>query len=178
MVSPSVQVCRRLSEEQRLAILHELDQPGSGSIKSIASRYKITPKAVRKLRANKDAVLARCAGKPAATIKYLDQDDEVKRFLVVEVKNSRGGTFGVAHGRPPSLMDAAELSVVAWGEVTSTTISNCFRKANLGVVYCKNSDASVSVVSGVASNDDTDIDAIMHTGEMVSLLLADLPTGA
>ena len=86
--------------------------------------------------------------------------------------------LGIAHGRPPSLMDAAELSVVAWGEVTSTTISNCFRKANLGVVYCNNSDASASVVSGVASNDDTDIDDIMHTGEMVSLLLADLRTGA
>jgi len=59
----------RLTEAQRLDIIHELGRPDHRSRAAIAASYGVTPKAVRVLWANRAAVLDRCAGKTPA---YLD----------------------------------------------------------------------------------------------------------
>ena len=88
----------------------------------------------------------------------MEKTDYEKQELAREVAANRNGSFGVKHGRPPHLMDAAELSVQAWDAISSESIKNCFVKANIGVDY---SDRNL----------ETRVNAL--SGEMMSLLLAE-----
>ncbi len=124
----------------------------------------------------------------AAMLKYLELPFDKKAQLAEEVKYARNGMYGVFHGRPPTLMDAAELSVQAWEAISPRTMKNCFVKANIGVNYEFNNNRVVCVnaVSVVVDNivDDTDIESdawnsVVHSvgetrGEMISLLMSEL----
>jgi len=102
----------------------------------------------------------------ASVLRYLDQPDDVRASLQLEVSTTRRGKFGVTHGRPATLMDAAELSVLAWNEMAADSIRNSFRKADLGVDY------SIDSMSSPDRNMGYDVDTAR--GEMISLLLAEI----
>lgn len=62
---------------------------------------------------------------------FHDLSIETKEKLSSLAKKERRGAAGVQFGKPPHLLDAANLIVEAWKSVTSTTIRNCFGKADI-----------------------------------------------
>ena len=154
---------RRLSDVQRLAII--------GIIAAYKKRYKYLLM--------------------SEILKYLELPSAVKATLAKEVDDTRNGAFGVSHGRPPTLMDAAELTFKAWDAVSAQSIQNCFIKANIGVNYTSNItevscvNAVSALVNNVVNEADADIDAwdsVVHSehqtrGEMITLLMSELELG-
>ncbi len=66
---------------------------------------------------------------------FMDLPPEVQLAKVEAVARARPGTYGVDHGRPAHLMDAAQMITAAWADMSDVTIKNSFIKANIGVVY-------------------------------------------
>ena len=160
---------RRLSDAQRLAIIDELSRPGGPSNAVLAARNGISAKTVRSLW------------------KQRELPSLVKVALAKEVEDTRNGAFGFSHGRPPTLMDAAELTVKAWDAVSAQSIQNCFIKANIGVNYTNITTVpSVNAVSALVNNAvneaDGDIDALDSVvrsenqtwDDMISLLTSEI----
>ena len=62
---------------------------------------------------------------------YHDSPDCVKIRLEDAAKRMRRGSIGLAFGKSPHLLDAANLIVTAWNEIKQETIFNCYRKADI-----------------------------------------------
>ena len=62
---------------------------------------------------------------------YHDSLDYVKTCLEDIAKSMRRGSIGLAFGKSPHLLDAANLIVTAWNEIKQGIIFNCYRKADI-----------------------------------------------
>jgi hypothetical protein len=64
-------------------------------------------------------------------MEYHDQDEAQKEHKRAQAQRLPRGAAGAAFGNPAHLLDAANYVQCAWDAVTSTTISNAWRKAEL-----------------------------------------------
>jgi hypothetical protein len=64
-------------------------------------------------------------------MEYNDQDKAQKECKCAQAQRLPRGAAGAAFGNPAHLLDAANYVQCAWDAVTSTTISNAWRKAEL-----------------------------------------------
>lgn len=64
-------------------------------------------------------------------ISYHDSPETVKEQLSAAASRMRRGAAGVAFGKPPHLLDAANLVNIAWNEMSPQSLQNCFKKADI-----------------------------------------------
>jgi hypothetical protein len=72
---------------------------------------------------------------------YENTEEEVAR-LRDEANKLRSGGAGLMYGRPAHLIDAARIAVKSWDSVTATSITNCFKKADIIKSWKKNTEST------------------------------------
>ncbi|KAL2621899.1 hypothetical protein R1flu_002104 [Riccia fluitans] len=79
-------------------------------------------------------------------IYYHDAPEIVKEQLSAAASRMKRGAAGVAFGKPPHLLDAANLINIAWNELSAQSLQNCFKKADIISSFCNiheiNSDSN------------------------------------
>lgn len=66
-------------------------------------------------------------------LNFYNLDQSLRLDIKQQAAKKRRGSVGVLDGSPANLLDAARIATVAWEAVSSSTIRNCFRKAELGM---------------------------------------------
>ena len=77
----------------------------------------------------------------ADIIAFNDLPAGAKQSMQQAAQIMRPGAAGVKHGKPATLLDAAEYAVEAWKHVSQSAIRNCFRKADI-VSSCRTEDVT------------------------------------
>jgi len=97
-------------------------------------------------------------------IAYHDTPQFLKDQLSLAVERVKWGAAGMAHGRPLHFLDAANLVKIAWNEISSQSLKNCFKKADI-----ISSFRDLSVVEVIQKFDET-IDEIVNLLQNTLLL--------
>lgn len=88
-------------------------------------------------------------------IAFHDQDQDDKARLTMLASKMRRGAAGVKYGRHAHLLDAARLAKDIWDQVSSTTIRNCFVKADII------KDWKDEIIASEDENDVTNFDPLI-----------------
>ncbi|KAL2632800.1 hypothetical protein R1flu_004279 [Riccia fluitans] len=64
-------------------------------------------------------------------ISYHDAPETIKEQLSTAAVRMKCGAAGVAFGKPPHLLDVANLINIAWSEMSAQSLQNCFKKADI-----------------------------------------------
>lgn len=94
---------------------------------------------------------------------YHDTPQHLKDQLSLAVTRMKRGAAGMVYGRPPHL-DAANLVNLAWNEISSQSLKNCFKKANII------SSFRASNESNVVNETDKTVDKIVNMLRNTSIL--------
>jgi len=64
-------------------------------------------------------------------IAYHDTAQFLKDQLFLAVERMKQRAAGIVYGRPPHFLDAANLVKMTWNEISSQSLKNCFKKADI-----------------------------------------------